>query len=369
MTFYVGSLAIGNSVHASRCISPLSIARATTIYGNSPESVLARNIIRFLMAMSTGISPYGLCIPSSLGSWNGNLLSILSSPNFEPLVVDVVAALRGIVPSEVVLPSIESAQEHFVISESLIDQIEQSSAKNLYASMKLPAIFRNSYVDVFYNRSGFAQNETSYQSGFKVLVGNNRNASFSAQLQEGDWQLTLAAMQQNTGFTVNDVLAFYTPNGFSSTPVSGYSLRLTSEKEMLHADLTDTRRSCVISEVHRFSGEVSVPLALPDNTQLTDAVGGSLRLFIDILGTDGNRTGSVMIMLQLPDSENMECSENTVTIPFSTTLPDGYRYKAQIYYKPDTSKRYYVRQARVLDENFTTDITNVNFNFTSWENQ
>ena len=319
--------------------------------------------------MSTGEDPYGLCISSPVGNWGGDLNTVLSSPDFEPLVVDVVAALRGIVPTEVVLPSVESAQEHFVISESLIDQIEQSSAKNLYASMKLPAIFKNSYIDAFYNRSGFAQNDTSYQSGLKVLVGNSRNASFSALLQEGDWQLTLAAMQQNTGFSVNDVLAFYTPDGFSSTPVTGYSLRLTSEKKMLHADLTDIRRSCVIESVHRFSGEVTVPLVLPDTTQITNAVGGSLRLFIDILGTDGNRAGSVMIMLQLPDAENMECTENTVTIPYSTTLPDDYRYKAQIYYKPDTSKRYYVKQARVLDGDFTTDMTNVNFDFTTWENQ
>jgi len=367
ITFYVGTFAIGNPVMASRCISPLSIAGATTIRGSSPEAVLARNIIRFLMAMSTGLNPYGLYIPTTLGAWSGNLLSILCSPNFESLVVNVIASLRGLTPSEIVLPSVEAAENHFLISENLISQLEQNASKNLYASMKVPAVFSNSYVDVFYNRSGFAQGETSYTSGHKVFVGNNRNASFSARLDEGDWQLTLTAMQNNSSISVNDVIAFYTPEGFSPSPAQGYSLEMTEEKEFLHADLTNPNRSCVINEIHVLSGNVKIPAVLPDSTNVSDATGGSLRLFVDILDEDGDRAGSIMLMLPVPDGSEMTAEDGYITIPYSTTLADGYRYKVQIYYKPDTSKSYYVREAHTFSADFTADVSDENFNFDEWD--
>ena len=369
VTFCVGTLPICNPVMAVRCISPLLIAGATSVYGNSPEAIHARNIIRFLMAMSTGTNPYGLCISSPVGNWGGDLVSVLRSPDFEPKVVDVVAALRGIVPSEVVIPTVEAAQEHFTVSESLVTQLEQNSSKNLYASMKLPAIFKNSYVDVFYNKSEFNTDETSYTSGHKILVGNNRNASFSARLDEGNWQLTLTAMQNNSGISVNDVIAFYTPDGFSSSPSSGYSLRIAAEKEILHADLTDSEKSCVIESVHVLSGAVSGPSVLPDSTDVTDAAGGSLRIFVDILDSEGARAGSIMLMLPVPDGSEMTSEDGYVTIPYTTTLADGYRYKVQIYYKPDTSKSYYVREAYLFEENFSSDVYDLDFAFTEWENQ
>lgn len=366
ITFYLGTHQIGYSVSASRCISPLSIAHATTIYGTQNEVRMAQNIIRFFMAMNTGFNPYGLIFPATFGYWNGNLLNILTSSYFDTEVIDVIAALRGVLPSEVVLPSIEEAQKHFLISQSLISQLEANASKNFYVSVKVPAAFKNSYIDIAFNADQYPSGSNQYNSGIKALVSNSATASFSTQLHEANWQLTLTAMQNNARISSGDLISFYTGNGFSATPDTGYSLAMTNEKELLHADLTNGNNAGIVESVHTYSGTITIPKQYPDGTELTSSSLLEQKLFVDILDEENERAASIMLMLPVSETETWSETDETWTIPYSTTLADGYDYKVQLYWKPDSSKAYYVKETKSLGNQFSDDISNVEFSFDSW---
>ena len=103
VTFFVGNMQLGYSIPCRRCISPLYIAGAATIYGSLESTILAQNIIRFLMALNTRTNPYGLIIPVTDRIYNYDLYAILCSPYFERDIIEIIAALRDMLPAEIVL--------------------------------------------------------------------------------------------------------------------------------------------------------------------------------------------------------------------------------------------------------------------------
>lgn len=376
ITFSLCGMQLGYPVPAARCITPLSLVHAVSLYGTSAETVLARNIVRFLMAMNTGINPFGMVLPTTFGIWTGNIMQIFSSADFDALIVEVIASLRGVLPSEVILPTIEQAQKHFTISQSLISQLEANAAKNLFISIRVPQSFKNHYIDIAYNADKYPNGISSYNSGAKVLVSNGAIAGYSASLHEANWQLTFTAMQDNSHITIGDVISFYTADGFSAAPAQGYPLEITQSNRLLFADLTLDSDAGIVSEVHSFSGTIKVPKMFPDGTALADTAMSECKLFVDVLDTDGNRAGSFMLILPVTGNSNWieklngeECEAgagNEWIIPFTTALAAGNRYKIQLYYKPDTSKRWYVKQSITQDSVFDADCNDIDYSFSSW---
>lgn len=361
VTFFIGNMQIGFPVKGKRCISPLHIAKANSIYGNHENTVLAQNIIRFLMALNTGKNPYGLIIPhiiDNLHHWD--LHAILCSPHFENEIIEIIAALRDMLPAEIVLPTIEEAQKHFLISESLIKQLEEKAGDNLFLSIKVPSNFKNHYIDFAFNADNF---ENSYFSGKKILVNNDSITKYSTKLHSANWQLTLTALQNNNRISENDLIAFYTNEGFSSDLPEDYTLEIAKEPAILHADLSEN--AFLIEETFIQNGKIIIPKTLPDETSSFLNQDTSLFFYVDIL-TETTNTRAASFELIIPiQKEQWEETEVAYEIPFSTTLASGFKYKAQVYFKPDSSKTYYVKQAQTLTEE-TGDLT---YTFTNWDEE
>ena len=361
VTFYIGNMQMGFPVKGKRCISPLHIAKANSIYGYHENTVLAQNIIRFLMALNTGKNPYGLKIPhiiDNLHHWD--LHAILCSPHFENKIIEIIAALRDMLPAEIVLPTIEEAQKHFLISESLIKQLEEKAGDNLFLSIKVPSNFKNHYIDFAFNADNF---ENSYFSGKKILVNDDSITKYSTKLHSANWQLTLTALQNNNRISENDLIAFYTNEGFSSDLPEDYTLEIAKEPAILHADLSEN--AFLIEETFIQNGKIIIPKTLPDKTNSFLNRDTSLFLYVDIL-TENTNTRAASFELIIPiQKEQWEETEVAYEIPFSTTLASGFKYKAQVYFKPDSSKTYYVKQAQTLTEE-TGDLT---YKFTNWDEE
>lgn len=367
IVFSVANHQIGYAVTADRCISPLNLARSTTVYGSRDEARLAQNIIRFFMAMDTATNPYGITLPATTGVWNGDLMSILTSATFDSDIVAAVAALRQIEASAVVIPSVSDAQNHFLISEALIKKVNDKTTDNLYASIRLPLDFKNHHLDVAYNADQYPEGLNSYNSGMKVAINNDGIASFSDSLHVANWQLTLATLKNDSKITVNDIICFYTENGFSAIPGSGYPLEMNADSELIHADLTDSSNFGLVTSVHTLSGTIIVPKRFPDSSELTAASFLDLKLFVDILDSECNRAGSIMLLLPVPNRANWTNSGDNWGIPFSTSLADGYDYRLQLYWKPVTGKQWLVKGTETMAEPFSTDVQNMNFSFASWD--
>ena len=361
VTFYIGSMQLGYSVPCRRCISPLHIAKAASIYGNRESTILAQNIIRFLMALNTGKNPYGLMIPHiNEKLYSYDLQKILCSPDFERDIIEIVAALRDMLPSQIVLPDVEEAQKHFLISESLINQLEEKTDKNLYISIKVPAAFKNRYIDIAFNADSF---ESPYFSGKKILADDNGITKYSVKLHEAAWQLTLTALQNNNGLSKNDLISFYTPEGFSNALPEGYSLEAGAEVNILHADLSED--AAVVEEVFIQECSLTVPKEFPDGTDADISAGAPVYLYLDILDEAAEKTAAG-IELIIPVAKEQITEEGTdCRINFTTTLAKGYSYRAQVYYRPDTSKSYYVKKALEVRE----ETGAVNYTFTGWDEE
>lgn len=361
VTFFIGNMQMGFSVPGKRCISPLHIAKATTIYGNKESTILAQNIIRFLMALNTGKNPYGLIIPhiiDNLHHWD--LHAILCSPHFENEIIEIIAALRDMLPAEIVLPTIEEAQKHFLISESLIKQLEEKAGDNLFLSIKVPSNFKNHYIDFAFNADNF---ENSYLSGKKILVNNDSITKYSTILHSANWQLTLTALQNNNRISENDLIAFYTNEGFSNILPEEYPLAVETAPVILHADLSEN--AFIVEETFTQNGTLIIPKTLPDKTNSFLNQDTSLFLYVDIL-TENIKQRAASFELIIPiQKEQWKETEVAYEIPFSTTLANGFKYKAQVYFKPDSSKTYYVKQAQSLTEE-TGDLT---YTFTTWDEE
>lgn len=361
ITFYIGSMQLGYSVPCRRCISPLHIAKAASIYGNKESTIMAQNIIRFLMALNTGKNPYGLIIPyidEKLYSYD--LQKVLCSPNFERDIIEIIAALRDMLPSQIVLPDVEEAQKHFLISESLISQLEEKADKNLYLSIKVPAAFKNRYIDIAFNADSF---ESPYFSGKKILVDDNGITKYSVKLHEAAWQLTLTALQNNNGLSKNDLISFYTPEGFSNTLPEGYALEAGAEVNILHADLSED--AAVVEEVFMQNCSLTVPKEFPDGTDADMSTGAPVYLYLDILDEAAEKTAAgIELIIPLSEEQWVETG-GKYTVTFTTTLAGGYAYRAQVYYRPDTSKSYYVKKALEVTEGTGA----VNYTFTAWDEE
>lgn len=361
VTFYIGSMQLGYSIPCRRCISPLHIAKAASIYGNRESTILAQNIIRFLMALNTGKNPYGLIIPHTAGTLHGyDLQAVLCSPHFEKDIIEIIAALRDMLPAEIILPTIEEAQKHFLISQSLIDQLEEKSDRNLYLSIKVPAAFKNHYIDIAFNADTF---EGSYLSGKKILADNDCITKYSAKLHEANWQLTLTALQKNNGISRNDLITFYTKEGFSNALPEGYALEAGTEMNILHADLSED--AAVVEEVFIQNCSLTVPEKFPDKTAVDMSMETPVYLYLDILDEATKKTAASIELIIPVMTEQWSKSEGSWTIPFTTTLAEGFTYRAQVYYKPDSSKGYYVKKALEVTEE--TGV--VNYTFTAWDEE
>lgn len=361
VTFYIGSMQLGYSIPCRRCISPLHIAKAASIYGNRENTILAQNIIRFLMALNTGKNPYGLMIPHiNEKLYSYDLQKILCSPDFERDIIEIVAALRDMLPSQIVLPDVEEAQKHFLISESLINQLEEKADKNLYLSIKVPAAFKNRYIDIAFNADYF---ESPYFSGKKILADNNCITKYSTKLHEASWQLTITALQKNNGISKNDLITFYTPEGFSNALPEGYSLEAGAEVNILHADLSE--EAAVVEEVFIQDCSLTVPKEFPDGTDADISAGAPVYLYLDILDEAAENTAAgIELIIPLSEEQWVE-TEGKYTVTFTTTLAGGYAYRAQVYYRPDTSKSYYVKKALEVRE----ETGAVNYTFTGWDEE
>ncbi len=361
VTFYIGNMQLGYSIPCRRCVSPLHIAKAVSIYGNKESTILAQNIIRFLMALNTGKNPYGLIIPhidEKLYSYD--LQEILISPYFERDIIQIIAALRDMLPAQIVLPTIEEAQKHFLISESLINQLEEKSDKNLYLSIKVPAVFKNRYIDIAFNADYF---EESYFSGNKVLADNNGITKYAVKLHEANWQLTLTALQKNNGISQNDLISFYTSEGFSNVLPGGYPLKAGAELNILHADLSEN--SVVVEDVFLQNCSITVPKIFPDKTAADINQETPVYLYLDILNETTKKTAAGIELIIPLLKEQWTEGEGTNTILFTTTLAKGFTYRAQIYYKPDSSKTYYVKGIREVTE----ETGDVDYIFTFWDKE
>ena len=361
VTFFIGNMQIGFPVKGKRCISPLHIAKANSIYGHHENTVLAQNIIRFLMALNTGKNPYGLIIPhiiDNLHPWD--LHAILCSPHFENEIIEIIAALRDMLPAEIVLPTIEEAQKHFLISESLIKQLEEKAGDNLFLSIKVPSNFKNHYIDFAFNADNF---ENSYFSGKKILVNNDSITKYSTKLHSANWQLTLTALQNNNRISENDLIAFYTNEGFSNILPEEYPLAVETDPVILHADLSEN--AFIIEETFTQNGTLIIPKTLPDKTNSFLNQDTNLFFYVDIL-TETTNTRAASFELIIPiQKEQWEETEAAYEIPFSTTLASGFKYKAQVYFKPDSSKNYYIKQAQTLTE----EIGDLTYTFTTWDEE
>ena len=358
VTFFVGNMQLGFSIPCRRCVSPLHIARAATIYGSLESTILAQNIIRFLMALNTWQNPYGLIIPITDKMYNYDLYAILCSPYFERDIVEIIAALRDIMPAEIILPTIEEAQKHFLISESLINQLEEKADKNLYLSIKVPASFKNHYIDFAFNADSF---ENPYFSGKKILVDNNCITKYSTKLHDANWQLTLTALQKNNGISKNDLITFYTSSGFTNELPEGYPLEADEELNILHADLSQNAK--VIENIFSQNCSLIIPKMFSDNSSVDVSQETPVYLYLDLLNENTNSTAASIELIIPVSKEQYVESESSYTIPFTTTLANGFTYKSQVYYKPDSSKNYYVKATQKITEE-TGDVV---YNFISWD--
>ena len=360
VTFFVGNMQLGYSIPCRRCISPLYIAGAATIYGSLESTILAQNIIRFLMALNTRTNPYGLIIPVTDRIYNYDLYAILCSPYFERDIIEIIAALRDMLPAEIVLPTIEEAQKHFLISESLINQLEEKADKNLYLSIKVPASFKNHYIDFAFNTDTF---DNPYFSGKKILVDNNCITKYSTKIHEANWQLTLTALQQNSGISKNDLISFYTSKGFSNVMPEGYPLKSDAEMNLLHADLSEHAK--VIEEIFIQNFTLVIPKFFSDDSSVDMSHETPVYLYLDLLNENTNSTAASIELIIPVSKEQYVENENTYTIPFTTTLAKGFTYKSQVYYKPDSSKKYYVKASQRIKE----ETGDVSYSFTSWDKE
>ena len=361
VSFYIGHMQLGFSIPCRRCISPLHIAKAATIYGSRENTILAQNIIRFLMALNTGKNPYGIIISNiNENLYDYNLQAVLNSPYFERDIIQIIAALRDILPAEIVLPTVEEAQKHFLISESLINQLEEKTDKNLYLSIKVPSVFKNHYIDFAYNADSF---ENPYFSGKKILVDNNSIIKYSTKLHEANWQLTLTALQKNNGISKNDLITFYTKNGFSNEIPEGYQLEVDSEMSILHADLSKNAK--VIDEIYTQNCSIIIPKDFTDKSTVDLSQETPVYLYLDLLNDNKDTTVASLELIIPVLNEQCLINENSYTIPFTTTLANGYTYKAQVYYKPDSSKCYYVKAYQKI----TQDTGDITYTFTKWDEE
>ncbi|MBR2882689.1 MAG: AEC family transporter [Prevotella sp.] len=224
----------------------------------------------------------------------------------------------------------------------------------------IPSNFKNHYIDFAFYADNF---ENSYLSGKKILVNDDSITKYSTKLHSANWQLTLTALQNNNRISENDLIAFYTNEGFSNILPEEYPLEIATELKILHADLS--KNAFLIEETFTQNGTLIIPKTLPDKTNSFLNQDTSLFLYVDIL-TENTNTRAASFELIIPiQKEQWKETEVAYEIPFSTTLANGFKYKAQVYFKPDSSKTYYVKQAQTLTEE-TGDLT---YTFTTWDEE
>ena len=88
-------------------------------------------------------------------------------------------------------------------------------------------------------------------------------------------------------------------------------------------------------------------------------------LYLDLLNENTSSTAASIELIIPVSKEQYVENENTYAIPFTTTLAKGFTYKSQVYYKPDSSKKYYVKASQRITE----ETGDVSYSFTSWDKE
>lgn len=338
--FSLGSLQMGIEVNGALVITPLDVCGA----GSLATSTEAVNIIRLLLALDTGENPFGITIPADIianipvdfdltAAIQGDEATFLAQAE---ILIEAVTQTQ-ITPADI--PSTQDAQDHFDLSEELIDAIETGlPEENLFVAVKIPA-GKTGEVSISYSLDVVPPGVTSYISGQTAYINDlTSSVSFSESMYNGNWTLNLFQLQDPKIVQTGDIFSFYHSDGFKSTVPTGYPLTITENQVNLQADLSVS--GSIITAVNQVSGFVQVPKFLPNGIdfKLSPKPYTNLTIFYSILDPVSiDSAASFNVNPTWPAStqwiDYTDPTTNSVyyQIPYSTSLPSGFLLSGQIY--------------------------------------
>lgn len=289
VTFLLGDAQLGNSVEAAAVVTPCSLTGTDSISNNSSEAEEALNMVKLFLALDTDGSDFGISLDKKLSTENlttESLSALLESSDFD-------ADIKTFFGEETVVPSKEEATKHYNQVAGQIDGEEDLShhEKLLPVVQKRFEVYpENTLLFACYFPEGInviiqnykEQNDSkknftsqdSYVNGNKeYVIGWNPyktnvedcdwcsmyNPSGCACLQEGNYSLSLVALQDESKISVGDLLCYYDGFSFQKEKLDTFPLTVNNDKkQIVYVDFTSSKHNTKIENVYKITGEISI---------------------------------------------------------------------------------------------------------------
>lgn len=289
VTFLLGQAQLGNPVDAAAVVTPCSLTGTDSISNDSSEAKEALNMVKLFLALDSDSSDFGLSLDKKHSTENlttESLSALLESSDF-------VADIKKLLGEETVVPTNEEAKKHYNQVAGQIDgeedlshhekllpvlqrhfewYPENSLAFACYFPEGINVIIQN-YKEQNDSKKNFTSEDPYVNGNKEYVIGWNPyktnvedcdwcseyNPSGCACLQEGNYSLSLVALQDESKISIGDLLCYYDGFSFQKEKLDTFPLTVNNDKkQIVYVDFTSSKHNTKIENVYKITGEISI---------------------------------------------------------------------------------------------------------------